>query len=150
MPTTPDRFPGSREEDEIVLEEQAVDPADEGAIRYVNGSLKGKDSTGVFDLRSGGGISEAEHLALDQLVHELDEDYYENYTYSGSKITNVTVWTDVSMTTKIREYQYTYTGSRITQEVIIQYDGSGVEVERLTLSYSYTGSRISSVTCVRT
>ncbi|RLC88633.1 MAG: hypothetical protein DRJ03_01805 [Chloroflexi bacterium] len=101
-------------------------------------------------LASGGGLTPTTHAVLDQLVHALAEDYYEEYTRSGNKVTNITVWTDSGKTTKIREEQYTYTGNKITQEVDIQYDGSGVEVERLTLTYAYSGSLVLNVTSVRT
>lgn len=149
-PVTPDRFPGSREEDELVLEEQSTDPTEVGAIRNVSGALKAKDSVGVFDLRSGSGLSAAQHLVLDQLVHDVDENYYEEYTRSAGKVTNITVWTDSGKTIKIREYQYTYSGNKIDTETIIQYDGGGSEVERMTLTYTFTGNLLTSVSCVRT
>lgn len=100
---------------------------------------------------SGTGITESEHRTLDQLVHQLDEDYYEEVVYTGIQPTNVTYWTNSGKTTKIREHQYTYgLGRKLTQQIIIQYNGSGVEVERLTLSYTYQGTRLDTVTCVRT
>jgi len=105
----------------------------------------------LTELLSGsGGITESSHRVLDQLVHALDENYFEEYTRVGNKVTNITVWTSAAKTLKIREEQYTYSGNRVTQEVDIQYDGVGTEVERLTLTYNYTGSLILSVTCVRT
>lgn len=104
----------------------------------------------LAELASGGGMTEAQHLALDVLVHDLDENYYEEYTYTTGKVTNITVWTDSGKTKKIREYQYTYTTGKVSQEVIIQYDGSGTEVERLTLTYTYSGNLISSIDTTRT
>jgi hypothetical protein len=51
MPT-PDRFPRPLEEEEIQFEEQSTDPTVNGAIRYVSGDFKAKDSEGVFNLRN--------------------------------------------------------------------------------------------------
>ena len=98
----------------------------------------------------GGGLTSSTHRTLDQLTHNLDEDYYEEYIYSGSLVSDIITWTDVGKTTKIREENYTYTAGKVSQEVIIQYNDSGVEVERLTLTYAYTAGKITSVTSVRT
>lgn len=62
MPSTPDRFPGTREEDEIELVEDSTDPTVEGRFRYVSGSFRMKDAIGVFDPRSGAGDFVIEHL----------------------------------------------------------------------------------------
>lgn len=77
---------------------------------------------------------------LDSLVHNLSEDYYSETTFQIGRATNITVWTDSNKTTKVREYQYTYERGSVTQEVRIQYDTNGVEVQRLTLSYTYDPS----------
>jgi len=148
---TPDRFPGEEQVEGLEFETATADPDAEGKMRYYGGSFKAKDASGVFNLRSGsGGITEEEHRTLDQLVHDLAEDYYEEYTYTGNKVTNITVWTDSGKTKKIREEQYTYSGSRVTQVVTIQYDSDGNEFERLTESYTYaSGSRIDYVDAVR-
>lgn len=149
MPRTPDRYPGVREEDEVRFDEVQADPPDAGSVRYVNGYLRARDSEGVFGLRGGGGITEEQHRQLDQLVHNLAEDYYEEYTRTGNKVTNITVWTDSGKTQKIREEQYTYSGNLVTEVVTIQYDGSGAEFERLTETYTYTANKVTSVTAVR-
>lgn len=153
MGRTPDRHPGILYEDEeIVLSETAIDPDVVGAIRRVGGDLKAKDSLGVFNLRTGGsGITEEQHRLIDQLVHNvLDEDNYEEYTYTTGKVTNVTVWETSAKLKKIREYQYTYATGKVSQEVMIQYDATGVAVEHLTGTYSWSGSNLSNVTWVRT
>jgi hypothetical protein len=109
------------------------------------------DSAGSeVDLTSGGGMSESTHLALDTLVHELAEDYYEEYTYTGNEITNVTVWTNSGKTLKIREYTYTYNANHtVNVETVKQYDGSGTLLVTLTYTYAYSNQRISTITCVR-
>jgi hypothetical protein len=54
MPRTPDRHPGESDDEGIVLENMSPgqDPTTAGGIRYVNGSFKLKDSTGVFNPRT--------------------------------------------------------------------------------------------------
>jgi len=52
MTKTPDRFPGSREETELILREQGTAPTDEGASRYVTaGDFAMRDQHGVFNPR---------------------------------------------------------------------------------------------------
>jgi hypothetical protein len=94
-------------------------------------------------------VSADNHRLLDTLTHELDESYYEEYTYSGGYVSNATVWTSAGKTLKIREYDYTYGSGKMTGSVEKQYDGSGTLVETLTKTYAWTGSRLTSVTCVR-
>jgi hypothetical protein len=100
----------------------------------------------LTDLSTGGGISEAQHEALDTLVHDIDETSYEEYVYSGSKVTSAITWTSAAKTLKIREEQYTYSGSKVSQAVTIQYDGAGIEVMRTTEVYGFDGSKVTSVT----
>ena len=57
MTKTPDRFPGSREETELLLRGQASDPTEVGASRYVSGDFRMRDQYGVFNPRSQGGGS---------------------------------------------------------------------------------------------
>jgi len=54
MTGTPDRFPGSRDEDELILRDQGADPTTIGATRYVSGDFRMRDSVGVFNPRDGG------------------------------------------------------------------------------------------------
>ena len=51
MAATPDRFPGAREEDEVLFDSNAGDPTVEGALRYTGTDFKLKDSIGVFNPR---------------------------------------------------------------------------------------------------
>lgn len=103
----------------------------------------------LAQLAAGTGMTEEQHRVLDQLVHGLAENYYEEYTYSSGHVINATTWETSSKLKKIREEQYTYSNGKVTQAVTIQYDGNGNEVERLTETYTYSGSRIASVTAVR-
>lgn len=55
MARTPDRFPGEREEDiGVILGSQSEEPQAAGEIRNVDGEIHAKDTTGIFDLRTGG------------------------------------------------------------------------------------------------
>lgn len=90
------------------------------------------------------------HRLLGQLSHDQpDRDYFEEYTYEGVLVANITIWATSAKLLKVREYQYSYATGKVSQEVAIQYDAAGVESERLTMTYNYTGSKVSSVSCVR-
>jgi hypothetical protein len=91
-------------------------------------------------------LGPVEHRAQDQLVHPVSEDSYETYAYVGNNLTEVIVWTDLTMTQKIREELYTYTGLNPTQIVTKQYDGDGLLVETLTEDITYTGLKVISLT----
>jgi len=150
MPKTPDRFPGEADEEGLLLEEAGSDPTTVGGMRLVGGDFRLRDSAGVFNPRTGGsGITAEEHRNLDQLVHGLAENFFEEYTYTGGKVTNVTTWETSGKLKKVREEQYAYSSGKVSQVVTIQYDGSGNEVERVTESYAYLGSKVTSVTAVR-
>lgn len=101
-----------------------------------------------------GGITEGQHEALDTLVHNIAESSFEEGTYSGpfNRLSNVTIWTDGTKTTKIREVNFTYTGARVTTVVTIQYDEFGIAQDTLTETITYVGpftNRIDTVTRVK-
>lgn len=146
MPRTPDRTPGPSDEEEIVLEEQGSDPTATGAIRYVGGAFRLRDAAGVFDPRTGGsGISEAQHEALDSLVHDLAEDSFVEVVRSSGRVTSIVVWTSPAKTTKIRETTITRASGQVSQVVERQYNGAGALVQTLTHDFSRTGGQIDSV-----
>ena len=93
-------------------------------------------------------FSESEHEDLDTLVHNLSEDMYEEFIYTGSRVDSIIVWTDSGKTTKIRETNFTYTGQKVTTEVIKQYDSGGTLKVTLTGTYSYTGNKLDDITWV--
>lgn len=108
----------------------------------------------LTDLATGGaGLTPTTHRALDQLVHEISEDSFEELTYgAGNRVDNITVWTDVGKTIKIREEQYTYTGNNATTIVTIQYNAAGVVIvgETMTETLTYSGNTLASLTRVMT
>ena len=152
MARTPDRTPGPSVEEELQLEDVAADPSIVGAITQNAGALKGRDSAGVFDLRSGTGIGEAAHRSLDQLVHDISEDSFEEITYSGVQVDLIVVWTDSGKTVKIREEAFTYSGNQVATVVTKQYDGAGVVIvgETMTETFTYTGNNVTSIDRVMT
>lgn len=70
MPRTPDRRPGSLDEEEILLEERLSDPTTLGAMRYVSGDFRFNDSVGAFNPRDAFNVDD--HEALRQLIHYID------------------------------------------------------------------------------
>lgn len=53
MARTPDRFPGSREDEELILEPASSDPEVPGAIRNISGEFRLRDNLGVYEPRMG-------------------------------------------------------------------------------------------------
>jgi len=101
-----------------------------------------------------GGVTEIQHEALDTLVHNIAESSFEEATYAGpfNRLSNVTIWTDSTKTTKVREVSFTYTGARVTTVVTIQYDEFGIAQDTLTESITYVGpltNRIDTITRVK-
>jgi hypothetical protein len=116
-----------------------------------DGQVLTTDGTDIYwDDNSGtGGLTENTHQSLDTLLHDLDEDYYLEYTRNGIDITNATYWTDSDKILKVREHQYSYTGSKITQEIVIQYDAIGSVEETLTFTYTYDNMTLINVSSIR-
>lgn len=91
-------------------------------------------------------ITSSRHRDLDQLVHDISEDSFEEYTYSGNLVIQNTIWSNPSKITKIREYSYQYgIGNRISQIDSYQYDSIGSVVEHMIETFTYSGIRITSM-----
>jgi len=88
---------------------------------------------------SGGGGSSAAHSARDTLVHSLAEPAHTEIEYNADmEIIRVTHWTDVSMTTKIRETLLSYNAEGcVSTSESTQFDDNGIAVESLSYSYTY-------------
>jgi hypothetical protein len=149
MPKTPDRAPGPSDEEGIYFEVGSISPVDNGEVRYVDGQGFRFFEEGVEVGLAGQGISESQHRALDTLIHDVAEDSYEELTYSGNKVTNITIWTDAGKTLRVREEQITYSGNKISQVVMIQYTAAGTIAEQITETLTYSGNQITSITRTR-
>jgi len=117
MPRTPDRVPGPSQEEETRYENTAEDPTEEGALRYVSGVFKLKDSEGIFNPRTGGsGLTEAEHKVLRQLIHFIEGPaegfvsglYQETLPLASPFPTSIIWYESVSKQKKIVEVAWLY------------------------------------------
>lgn len=137
--------------DEVLWLDQVVDPTELGMTRLVNGVFRFVDKDGAFNLRSGGGgITEAEHEALDTLTHWIDETNWMEVVRDAGKVTNVINWETDSKLKKVREMVIQRSGGKVSQMDFIQYDGTGTEKMRMTGVVTRTGGRVSSIQWTKT
>jgi hypothetical protein len=59
MGRTPDRYPGIREEEAILLRDEPSEPTDPYSLARVNGKIKMVDDLGEYDPRGGGALPAA-------------------------------------------------------------------------------------------
>jgi len=99
-----------------------------------------------------GGYNSTTHRNEDQLVHDIAETSFEEFTYTGNKVMSIVIWTTAGKTQKIRETLFTYTGNKVATVTTKQYDGAGTLIvgETLTETYSYSGNQVADVTAVLT
>lgn len=142
MGQTPDRFPGEREDEGILLEPSAVTPAVNGELRYVTSVGFRFFEEGVEVGLSGSGITEGQHEILDTLVHDISETSYLELTRNTQgRVTAVTYWDSPAKTLKVRESILTRnTQGRVTQDVTTQYDGVGAVKMVLTTVFTRNGA----------
>lgn len=95
----------------------------------------------------GGGLTPSTHRQLDQLVHNIAETCYVEINKSGGKTNSIIYWDSISKLKKIREELISYSGNFISQNIIKQYNSSGILVETFTESYTRdNNSFITSIT----
>jgi len=151
MPRTPDRHPGPSDEEGVIFEVGPA-PSEDGELRWTGnaGSLFFRHDGENKDIlaAASGGISEAQHRALRQLVHFLDSGpgagfasgAEEVYTYDGLKVTAAIWYTDDQHSDKIFELAYTYTGIKVATETAKVYDTDGSTVLAQAVdTYTYSG-----------
>ena len=133
---------------ELEIPEVGVDPVSVGGITLNGGDLKAKDGTGVFNLRSGTGLTEAAHKTLRQLIHFIDNGPAEGFAsgayrenVGGIFPTSITWYEDNTKVKKIVEKLLTYTGAFPTtiQWKIYDTDGSTV-LATVTDAIAYSGA----------
>lgn len=88
---------------------------------------------------SGVGLDAYEHSELDQLVHNIAEDSFDEIARGVcGKVSQMTTWDSVAMSTKIRDQIISRhpTTKKVSSIVTKQFDGSGVLVEQITEQYT--------------
>jgi len=148
MPKTPEGRAGAFvEHDEFILATDAgATPSQPGGFVYDpalgTGEFVFEDGDGYFNPRTGGGITESQHLALDQLVHALDETHEQIPTIDADGIITSVVAQGVGGGTVIRDYDQGAVDADglITSARVRQRDAAGVVVETLTAAVSISGS----------
>jgi hypothetical protein len=146
---TPDRFPGEREDEGLLLEPDTVAPIVNGELRYVTGVGFRFFEEGVEKGLTGTGISASQHQALRQLIHFLDDgpangfpsgSYKETLPAASPFPTSEIWWESSAKLKKIVSLDTTWTGAKITQEVWEVYDIDGSTVlATVTDVISYVG-----------
>ena len=149
MVRTPDRFPGEREDEGLLLDPGAVVPTVNGELRYVTGVGFRFYEEGVEKGLTGTGISETQHKTLRQLIHFIDNGpaegfatgaYRETLPSANPFPTSVIWYTDSGKTDKIVEKLITYTGVNPTTIQWKMYDVDGSTVlATVTDAISYSG-----------
>ena len=160
MGITPDRQAGPREEEELQLTDEGVDPSVVGALVQKAGAILAKDSLGIFNIR---GISEVQHAALRQLVHLADGvggpmeewasgSFREVLPANNPFPTSVIWYTDNTKTKKIVAKLITFDGQkRVTQVQWGAYQSDGVTViVTVTDTLTYSGSNPFEINRTRT
>lgn len=120
---------------------------DDEEFEYIEGSTLHECLASIDDQLGDttSGITVGTHRSLDQLVHLIAEDSFEEITYSGVRPVSLIIWTDDNKVTKIREEQYTWNANKIDTLTTIQYNESGIEEERLIETYTYSGIKVISI-----
>lgn len=151
MPRTPDRFPGEREDEGILLEPGATAPVTDGEITYVTGIGFRFYEEGAEKGLTGSGITTSQHRALRQLIHLADEGgpfegfatgaYQETLPAANPFPTSVIWWTSSAKTSKIVEETITYNGNKtVATDQWKAYDTDGITVlATVTDTISYSG-----------
>lgn len=149
MTQTPDARHGENYEDVgIEFAESASAPTQVGELRYYSGSFLGYDSSGLFNLRSGTGLTEEAHKVLRQLVHFLDDGPAEGFTSgayremspAGPFPTSIIWWESSAKLKKIIERTISWTGANPTTDEWKVYDTDGSTVlATVSDAISYSG-----------
>lgn len=147
MPATPDRRPGSLDEEEILLDANPGTPSAAGGIRYSGAIFQMRDATGTFDPRVGGAGLTSNDFLLDNEPVTPNTTYAP--TYTSGKVTEE-LWTKTTGGQAIRRVTYTYSGNRVSTEVRKVYAADGTTVvAQVTWTYSYTGGVLTGATMTR-
>lgn len=86
-----------------------------------------------------------EQLGFSRVAFNQFGPRFEEYVYSGNKLTNFIVWTDSGKTQKKLEQSFVYSGNNIDTEAIDVYDEAGALEEAEIGTYTYSGNQVVSV-----
>lgn len=87
------------------------------------------------------------HQLLNTLLHNIDENSYDEIIRINNKVSSIIIWTDETKVLKIREMQLTRGfNDRITQIITTQYNDLGAAVETLTETINRECGKVSSIT----
>ena len=148
MALTPDRKPGVGDQEGLDFEVASTLATAAGEVRYNSGRFSFYDSLGEYDPRSGSGISAAQHKALRDLIHFIDDGPADGFTsgsyketaYSGAFPTGEIWYEDATKAKKIVQLALLYTGVLPTTETWTVYDTDGATpLVTLTDSVTYSG-----------
>lgn len=126
------------------------------ARRDASGNLIFRDNVDATErtlsalLTGGMGITEGQHDALDDLVHNIAETSYEEVTRSGGKVTNITIWETSSKIKKVRETIIARSGGKVSQIDLVQYDGTGTEKQRMAGVITRSDGKVASIAWTET
>jgi hypothetical protein len=119
------------------------------------GAFQLRDATGTFDPRSGSGLSAAQHAALLQLIHFIDEGPAEGFSTGATKTVTGTVFPSQVLwrradNTKLVEQNVTWTGANATTVEWKVYAADGVTVlatvtDTITYSGPFETSRVRAI-----
>lgn len=143
MPQTPDRHPGALDEEEIQFEDRAADgdPTVTGAMRFVSGAFRLRDSIGVFNPRTGINVGEDLDFLLVSEPPEPGTDYA--VTRSSGVVTFET-WTRTGGN-KLKDIEYTRGSGVVTQEDRKIYASDGTTIlAHLRVTYTRTSGQVTS------
>lgn len=153
MSPTPDRRAGTRYEERLRLtSDEGLSSDVAGDVTFDGTDFSMRDSVGAFNPRTGGGISETQHEALDTLAHDLTESHTVTYTRTAGKLSQVLAEVTPAGT-DIRSAQVlTRTGAgKVNTLRVIQYQSDGVTIERqLDITLNRTAGKVTSMTVTRT
>jgi len=159
MPLTPDRNPGPREEEEVILEPNPSPVGGPGTFHYSpGGTYVFEDSVGTFDPRTGGsGITAEQHNALRQLIHFINEGPGDGFAsgaeketaYSGAFVASTIWWSDGTGSKK-KIVEKILAGPAISPTTITWKMYDAAETLLITLVDTFTYSGINETLRIRT
>lgn len=152
MSPTPDRRAGTRFEERLRLTSDDGLTSDvAGDVTFDGADFSMRDSIGTFNPRTGGGLSETQHEALDSLTHDLTESHTVTITKASGKVSQVLAEVTPGGTDIRKVDILTRTSGKVSTLRVTQYDGTGVTIKRqLDLTLNRTAGKVTSITVVRT